>query len=359
MTTNEQIRVGIRGIGLLGSRLLWAIGRTQDMRCTVGVVVPDKSLDGLLARAAIQPRLRACFPEQMFVSVPKHMGRESQRVRELNARQRIVEFEGASQLDWKQECDVIVDTAWPAGRDAVEKQYQTFPGPILLQDGAGPKGRLIVPPVLASERAEDGKFWRLGDCMVSGIVPLLYPFHKQVARARLSVLMQYDGREPDYLIPERAHAWYLRDDLREKLRRDLGVLYPRVEVEVASVVQIPSMLHYEVTVELELYTVTAQEQARAYLATMPHVRILPPQVTSTYELNLVRGESHDGIPPITVLAASLEPAQGQPSRRVRFCAALYYRQAAILPNVDAIRIAAQGADPVAAMRQTDRDMGFV
>lgn len=358
MTTSHQIRVGIRGIGLLGSRLLGAIARTTDMCCTVGVVVPDKSLDSLLARAAMQPRLSACLPEQMFLSVPKHLGRESERVRELNARQRMVEFKGASQLDWTQACDVIVDTAYPAGQEAVRDAYARFPGTILLQDGAAPAGRLIVPPCMAPQSAEDEKFWRLGDCMLSGIVPLIYPFREQVARARLSVLMQYDGREPDYTIAERVQAWYLRDDLREKLRRDLGALYPRVEVEVASVIQIPSMLHYSVTVELELHTVTAHEQVRAYLATMPHVRMLPPEVTSTYVLNLARAESSDGIPPITVLASSLEPVSGQPSRRVRFCAALYYRQAAILPNVDALRIAARSADPIAAMQQTDRDMGF-
>ena len=43
---------------------------------------------------------------------------------------------------------------------------------------------------------------------------------------------------------------------------------------------------------------------------------------------------------------------------VRMLAAIYYRTAAVLPNLDAIRILVQGMDPLEAMRQTDRDMRF-
>lgn len=355
----QPIRVGIRGIGLLGSRLALAIRHAPDLRLTVGVVVPDRTLEALVARCGILSGYpEEALPEQLYVSVPSHLGRESAVVAKWNTRQSVVQFQGASQLSWKKECDVIVDTAWPAGKEAVEKQYRHFEGPILVQDGAAPDGRLIVPPGLAPEREEDGKFLRMGDCMLSRIVPLLWPLQKQCASVRLSLLMQYDGREPDYTIPERIDAWYLRDDLREKLTRDLGALYPRLEVEVASVVQIPALLHYAVTCELKMHQVVAHEQVLAAWQEMPRVRVLPAAVISTYDLNLARSFD-ERIPPITVLASSVEPRPGVPSRYVRFVAALYYRSAAVLPNVDAIRMLTRGLHPLEAMRQTDRDMGFV
>ena len=64
------------------------------------------------------------------------------------------------------------------------------------------------------------------------------------------------------------------------------------------------------------------------------------------------------IPPIAVLGSTLEVVRSDTSTNIRVVLALYYRTLAVIPNLDAIRILAQGMDPLAAMRQTDRDMGF-
>ena len=91
---------------------------------------------------------------------------------------------------------------------------------------------------------------------------------------------------------------------------------------------------------------------------MPRVRVAPSGIVSTYDINLARGVSNN-IPPIIVFKDSIEPYDGGSSQRIRFVAALYYRTAAVLPNLDALRMLVQNMDPIEAMRQTDKDMGFV
>ena len=196
---NEPVRVGIRGVaGLLGSRVGVAIARTQDMRLEVGVALPDKTLDSVLSRCQLLEGYDCTLPTRMFIQSVNNSERESDVVRRLNSKQDIIRFEGASQLSWKATCDAIVDTAYPSGKEIFAEQYRNFPGVILLQDGASPVGRLIVPPLMDSNSGERANLYRMGDCILSGIVPLLYPFRETASRIRVHMVTQFDGREADY-----------------------------------------------------------------------------------------------------------------------------------------------------------------
>lgn len=351
-----KIRVGIRGVaGLLGSRIAAAMQKTNDMSLEVGVVLPDRTLETVLNRGQFLPQSQGALPKQLFVQIPNHKGRESEIVHQLNARKQ-VHFRGVSQLSWRKSCDIVIDNAYPAGKEVVEEQYRTFSGIVILQDGAAPEGRLIVPPLIAPD-ANQGNRYRMGDCILSGLVPVLYPLRDIAKTVRVHLLTQFDGRESDYLISERAHAFYVRDDLRTKVAQDLGKLFPDQEIDVEAVIQIPSLLHYQFTLHVELRETITHDDLRCRLKTMPRIRLAPSGVTSTYDVNLARSFS-DEIPPIVVFESSLEPGVVDSSRMVRLVAAIYYRTAAVLSNLDAIRILAQGMDPIKAMRQTDRDMGF-
>ena len=298
----EKIRIGIRVFaGLLGSRIVAAVQRTQDMSVEVGVVVPDRTLET--------------------------------------------------------HCDAIIDDcAYPAAREVVDKHYRGFPGVILLQDGAAPEGRLIAPPCIAKGGA--GNRYRMGDCIMAGLVPLLYPFRDDAKKFRIHLLTQFDGKEPDYLITERAHAFYLREDLRRKVTGDIGSLFKGQDADVAAVVQIPSLLHYELTVQIELDQWIEGGEVRRRLAEMPRVRVAPSGIVSTYGINLAMSFSNN-IPPIIVFKDLIEPWFGRAAQKIRFVAALCYSTAAVLSNLDAIRMLVQDMDPIEAMRQTDRDMGFI
>jgi hypothetical protein len=350
----RKIRVGMRGVaGLLGSRLAAAIARTSDISLEIGTVIPDASLTRMLSRMDLL-RGQNILPKEIFLDCPKHMGNTADVVRKLNKEQSHIHFRMASQICWHKSCDVIVDTAYPAGDKSLEQMYHGFRGPILLQDGAAPHGTLVVPPYREQGM---GNVFRMGGCIISALLPVISPLQELVSSVRVTnVLTQYDGVEKDYLLQERTQALYIREDLRESVESSLRLMLPDAEVSVSSVVQIPSIPHYQATIEFELAEKITGDELRTRYSNAPHVMLAPPGVMSTYDINLARyfGE----MPPLLIFDGALTPERGKTSRTVRICMAIHYRAAVVLPNLDAIRILAQHMSPMAAMRQTDKDMGF-
>ncbi|MBI2427087.1 MAG: hypothetical protein HYV34_04530 [Candidatus Kerfeldbacteria bacterium] len=354
--SEKPIRVGIRGAaGLLGSRLGAAIHRTKDMSLEVGVVLLDQTLASVLNRCKLLGGYRDTLPRRMFLNSPN--GGENKAVCRLNESQDTIAFESASQLCWRATCDVIVDTAYPAGKETFAEQYRAFPGPIVLQDGASPEGRLIVPPLISPERNGQSNIYRMGDCILSGIIPILYPFRDSAKSIRVHMVTQFDGKEAYYLIIERATGMWIRADLRTKVEHELQELFPKQEVRVQAVVQIPSLLHYVATIEFELGMPMSHEDVHHLLRGVPRIQMLPMDVTSTYDINLARSFSNS-IAPIMVFDSGILPMRGERSTTVLVTAAIYYRTAAVLPNIDAIRMLVHGVDPIVAMQQTDLDMEF-
>lgn len=359
----KKIRIGMRGLGLLGFRIARAAQQSSDMEVAVGVVIPDKALDELLLRAAFHPQTRQALPRKMYLAVPRHIGRESNLVRQYNARQQIIRFEGVSQLCWRNECDCIVDTAYPAGKqDAVVQQYATFPGSIIVQDGAFPDGVLIAPPVIpvGGLQRGSGRLYRMADCILSGVVPLIHAFHETASEISLSLLTQYNGREPDYLIAERAGAVYVRQDVRERVKQDISILFPAIEVDVQSVVQIPSLLHYQGTLTAHLASGMSREDVLEVLARTPRVCLLPAGVSSTYPINLARSMC-DSLPSILVFSDAVSTKKVVGKSIIRIIFAIYYRTAAVYSNLDAIRMLCNTdgqKTPIDIMRCTDTEAGF-
>lgn len=359
----KKIRIGIRGLGLLGFRIARAAQLSSDMEVAVGVAVPDKALDELLIRVEFHPQTRQALPRKIYLAVPRHIGRESDFVKQYNAKQRIIHFEGVSQLCLRNECDCIVDTAYPAGKqDAVVQQYATFPGNIIVQDGAFPEGVLIAPPVIPADgmRREPGNLYRMADCILSGVVPLINALHETASKISLSLLTQYNGREPDYLIAERAGAVYVRQDIRERVEQDISTLFPEVEVDVQSVIQIPSLLHYQGTLTMHFASGMSRQDVLDVLAHTPRICLLPTGVSSTYPINLARSMC-DSLPSILVFSDSVSVRNTADQCIVRIIFAIYYRTAAVYSNLDAIRMLCNTdgcKTPIDIMRRTDKEAGF-
>ncbi|MBI2484153.1 hypothetical protein HYV71_03145, partial [Candidatus Uhrbacteria bacterium] len=336
----KRTRVGIRGLGLLGSRIARAVHLSSDMDLTVGVAIPDKALDEIIKRAEFHHATRQALPQKMYLAVPRHIGKESDFVRKYNTSQSIIKFEGASQLCWRKQCDCIVDTAYPAGKDdAVVRQYATFPGRILVQDGASPEGSLIAPPVVPTCKSNrtPGILYRMADCILSGVVPLIHAFEGRASEVCLSMLTQYNGREPDYLIAERSGAVYVREDVRQKVQDDISVLFPKIDINVQAVIQIPSLLHYQGTLTMRLSPSITREDAINVLSCMPRIVVLPKGIMSTYQVNLARG-AQDSLRPVMVFSDSVETKPDANGAILRIVFAIYYRTVAVLSNLDAIRI---------------------
>jgi len=350
-TAHKPVRIGIRGAaGLLGSRLAAAIARTTDLHATVGICRNDPTLERMISRMQFGgPLSHQALPEKIYLED------ENSVIAALNAKAGCARFFPARELDLATSCDVVIDAATSSTGPERTGIFQGFTGPILLQDGAYPTGRLIAPPLLAA--AQGGNRYRQGGCFLSGVVPVLAAFQETLARARLHLVMQYDGRETDFMITERMNTFRVADQYRPRMQEELAALLPNAHCEVVSVIQIPGMLHYAVTLEMECRGSLSTQNAVERLQHIPRVRFMPRSVEGTYELNLAR-VIDERIPPIAVLGSTVEVVASGNATNIRVVLALYYRTLAVLPNLDAIRILVQGMDPIAAMQQTDRDMGF-
>lgn len=352
MEKKELVRVGIRGAaGLLGSRFAAAIAQAEDIQLTVGIYKNDPTLQRMMDRCKFGgPLARDTFPKQMYLDECEEV------IAKINsdAAGRVV-FLPIKELDLGQACDIIVDAAAPGMGHALQSQYQEFPGPVILQDGEYPRGRLIAPPVMAPPQG--GNRFRQGGCFLSGVVPVLAAFQDIAKSARMHLVMQYDGRESDFLITERVNTFRIADMYIPRMEDELAQLFPEMAIVVESVIQIPGMLHYAVSLEIKTRDAISAAMVYERFNNIPHVRVLPDSVMSTYDINLAR-VIDDRVPPILVFGGSLRVvAQGDGSM-VRVKLALYYRTLAVLPNIDAVRILACETDPIEAMRQTDQDMGF-
>ncbi|MBI4812300.1 hypothetical protein HY798_02545 [Candidatus Falkowbacteria bacterium] len=347
----RKIRVGIRGAaGLLGSRLAVAIAQSKGMELTVGIFKNDPTLQRMIDRYEFGgPLARSTFPKEVYLDECDDI------VTKLNGGSGCLRFRPVEELDLRRTCDIVIDAAAPGMRHTLQKQYQEFPGPVILQDGEYPRGRLVSPPLVAPPQG--GNRFRQGGCFLSGVVPVLAAFRDVAKSARMHLVMQYDGRENDFLITERVNTFRVADVYIPRMENELKQLFPEMEVVVESVIQIPGMLHYAVSLEIETRGVTLASTAVERLRSIPRVRVLPDSVMSTYDINLAR-VIDDRVPPILVFGGSLRATPRGNASILRMKLALYYRTLAVLPNIDTIRILACDMDPIEAMWQTDKDMGF-
>lgn len=353
MEKGKCIRVGIRGAaGLLGSRLATYIARTKDIQLTVGIFRNDPTLQRMIDRYKFGgPLVRNSFPKQMYLD------ERDEIITEINKKViGITTFLPVRELDLKQSCDVIIDAATPTTKHVLQAQYQEFSGPIILQDGVYPCGRLIAPPIIAPPQA--GNRFRQGGCFLSGVVPVLAVFRDIAKSVRMHLVMQYDGREKDFLITERVNTFRIADMYIPRMNDELAQLFPDTEITIESVIQIPSMLHYAVCLEIETRSPISTSEVLEQLGDSPRIRVLPDSVMGTYDINLAR-VIDDRIPPILVFGGSVKIISHGDNSLIRMKLALYYRTLAVLPNIDAIRILGQGMDPIIAMRKTDQDAGFL
>lgn len=350
--SEKKIRVGIRGLaGLLGSRLAAAIVRTSDMVTTVGIVRDDLTTRRLIEHTKFGS-------DEWYTSIPSviyvdGVQQDCEALAPLAAGR--ITFRPIEDLDLATTCDVMVDAATGRVEGALADQYQKFSGPIILQDGAYPTGRLIAPPLVAP--SQGGNRWRQGGCFLSGIAPILAPFASQITDLRFLLVMQYDGREADFTIAERLNTVTIADHYLPRFEKELRELLPSdipIGIVGEGVVQVPGMLHYVVTLIFGLKRGIGPTVVTNILAQSPRVRILPEGLVSSYPLNLARTVD-PYLPPISIVSDTIVAQSGA----VRCKAFLYYPTLAVLPNIDAIRILVQRLDPLEAMRQTDRDMGFI
>jgi glyceraldehyde-3-phosphate dehydrogenase/erythrose-4-phosphate dehydrogenase len=352
---NEQkIRVCIRGIfGLLGSRLALAIRKNPDMQLVVGIAKNDPTLKEALA--SLQP-----LPEhivQHALAEKTYLDERHSVVRDTNASQHFVAFEPADQLNLSKACDVVLDAASPGSVGKWMERYRAFQRPVILQSGEYPTGTSIVPPLIGGN---NGNIYRQGDCVLSGVVPVLSYLEPIVARAQMYILTQYTEKLNDYTTDERLGTTYLRDDVETQLNNELQPLLPTMELLLVGVSQVSGLSYYTATMLLESrWPLTGQELSE-FLCSKPRIRVVP-GIRSTYEIaHFHHARMHafgKSIAPITIFGNDLTSRAKSTQFKIRL--AIDYRYIAVLPNIDAVRMLVRAMGGEEAMQITDAHIGFI
>src|SRR3989338_230032 len=286
---DRKVKVGIRGIaGLLGKRLAREIRKQPDMEIAFGILRCDSTLEMLLS----SPTDLSWMKE-----MPLYLDDKTERIKECNESQKEISFKSANtDLNLKDECDILIDAASPGTREKWDERYRGFKKPVIIQSGEYPYGRLVSPPLIEEGH---GNIYRQGGCILSGVSPVLAALKEEMKGVRIHVLMQYDKKLNDFPTNQKIHSIYLDDTSGEILRKEVQYLL--------------------------------REQAQAI------------------------GKS---IPPIVVYGCDLDYVVPR-ENNIRLRIAIYSRMIAVLQNIDAIRMLANGTMPVDAMKITDEYAGFV
>jgi len=352
---HKPVRVCIRGIfGLLGSRIALAIRKNPDMRLTVGIAKRDPTLEEALRSMKPLPEeiARSACAEKMYLD-DKH-----DIVREVNESQ-LVKFEPADQLSLAKECDIIIDAASPGSSEKWLERYKASKKPVILQSGEEPRWHTIIPPKIRKIGLEENIF-RQGDCVLSGIVPVLTYLSPLLSRATMHILTQYTDKLNDYTTDDRMGTTYIREDVKEHVKNELAPLFPDTEIVLLGVSQVSGLSYYTATMLLDTKYPISGEELTSCLEGKPRIRVVP-DIKSTFEIARYHKERMHAfgreIPPITVFGSDL--TSREKTTMLRLMIAIDYRYIAVLPNIDAVRMLALGMSGEKAMRETDRNMGFV
>lgn len=352
---DEPVRVCIRGMaGLLGSRIALAMARNPDMKLVAGIARNDGTLKEALSTMHPMPEdiRKNVFPERMFLD-DRH-----QVVREANASQNLVKFEPADQLNLQKECDIVIDAASPGSSEKWMERYKSFAKPVILQSGEYGKGRTIVPP-LVREPNEWDSIYRQGDCVLSGVVPVLALLASSSVRVTMHILTQYTEKLNDYTTDQRLGTTYIRDEVKEQVENELVPLLPETNIVLLGVSQVSGLSYYTATLLVETKQQMTGKELRTLLENKPRIRVVP-KVKSTYEIAHFHKERMGAfgreVPPITVFGSDLEAEEKKTMFRI--FVAIDYRYIAVLPNIDAVRMLVLGMTGEEAMATTDRNMGF-
>lgn len=355
------IRVGIRGIsGMLGRRLALDIEANPDMQVVFGTVKNDKNLvylNGVLSAISDASRDR--------LGAHLYMEESQQTVRGVNANTQR-NFETLDQLpSLNRLCDVFVDATRrpPNARNIFDDRFSGFNGSVLLQSSEYPRGRLISPPMIEPEDDDtkrEPNIYRQGDCILSGVVPVLASIAPISTKVRLNIVMQLDEPLNTFPTQQNIVGMYPKRDSAKRVEEQLHRLFPEHEIDVDSVIQIPSHDTYTATIHATVPPDITHEDIKRILSESPRIRIAPSYIKSTPDIDQSIREPANMLghqtSPITVYDAFLETKRRKDHNVVRIQVAIYSRLAAILPNIDSIRILGSQMAALEAMRLTDRNL---
>ena len=371
INNNEQIltsetvadcpmKVAIRGAGgLLGHRLLRAILRTQDdmeVDCVIlGTDEPSfRRLQSACRRLSELPKFK------VFIDARRRLINDL--IKDWDSPWELQPLDQA----WNElkKMDAIVDTAIVPGHDKMKDFLESYSvrHPVIHQSGIYPKYNLIAPPFEPDPKPANLNY-RQGDCLISGIAPILFPFKEIVEHVDLRLLVQRQSRLNDYTLRDNLDDIIINPNLEDRVKDEVSNLMPNVEpgdIEI-SVFESPGHDYYMCEFKLCFTESVTREEILDKLENQPRVLVAPKEIpisTGQLQQQLREPNMENGSPLQPVVCFSCPGGIKVNGKVVTIRAAFYSKAITMLPNIDSIRGLVRKMTLEKAMRITDCEFGF-
>lgn len=359
---NEPIKVAIRGAGgLLGHRLLREILNSQsDMDISAVVLGTDEEsflrFESALYGLAERARDIKIFIDATREDIQALMKKWKTSLELLPLDQSFGELK---------KTDAIIDTAIVPGKDSLVDFYRKYSAkkPIIYQSGTYPLHTPLAPPFEPPETENGSLMFRQGDCLVSGIAPILYPIRDSVKNIRLGLVVQRQTRLNDYTLRDNLADTIMDPKLENYVKETISGLFSNLGKDdiKAIIFQIPGLDYYLCTFEFDLLEPMNRDQLLGILKNQPRIKLAPPSIPiSTGQLEQKLREQHISlnIPLQPIVCFTCPGGIEVEGNKVVIRAAFYSKLITMLPNIDSVRALVRKIRMDESMRQTDKNIGY-
>lgn len=361
-TQQRQIEITLRGAGgLLGHRLFRTIANTQrDMKVANVILGTDE--ESFRRFESVYATAQHSDVRVFMDATRAHI---AELLREWKSEMPVLPMNDS--FHFLKKSDVIVDTSIISGKDNFRDFADGFSRrkPIIYQSGTYPSHQLTAPPFEAGKMDEDAeKRYRQGDCLLSGIAPMLYPLREMIEKVDLTLLVQRQKRLHDYTLRDNLSDIIMNPDVENRVKEEVAQLLPEVGSEhvQAMVFEVPGHDYYACMFRLRLTQLITREEILALLQHSPRVKVAPDSIAiSTGQVEQKLREQHleTGIPLQPIVCFSSPGGVEVSGNEVTLRIALYSKAITMLPNIDTVRGLVRGMPMIEAMRQTDQYCGFL
>ncbi|TSC58615.1 MAG: glyceraldehyde-3-phosphate dehydrogenase (NAD(P)) [Candidatus Peregrinibacteria bacterium Greene0416_19] len=261
-----------------------------------------------------------------------------------------------------QQTDAIIDASILKNGDSLAGFYEQYSltRPVIRQSGTYPAYHSLAPPFEPRLQADAPHQYRQGDCLVSGVVPVLHAFRGDLQHVLMIVAIQKQQRLNDYTLRSNLEEFRIDCRLNAMVERYLRDLMPTTAFRVKTI-QVPGHDYYLCDCEMTLRNTIPYDDLIDRLRQQPRLALLfspMPISTSALQHLIHEQRTENGIPlqPIICFAHRDHLNIDGPQCTLRF--AIYSKAITVLPNIDSARALCTRMPMINAMRRTDEYAGF-
>jgi hypothetical protein len=255
-------------------------------------------------------------------------------------------------------CDIVLDCATPGTFRTWNNTHYSKLDRTLVVSQAGElscPGHFISPPSVPIFD-EKTQVFRLGDCIVSALVPVISALVENfgLSNVRLAITTQFTGSVDGTPTSDIADAIHFTDAAIPQKKRDLSVLC-KTDIDIVSYNQVVGLRFYDVRLTGKMKS-SPTASVRECLLKSPRIRVAN-GISGTDDLVALRRSLLNiglNLPPIVVSGISGSGV----SDSIALHVSIDHQSIAACANLDTIRILCAKLNPFVAMEVTDYWMGY-